>query len=128
MTQVSQRPLGNLYRAFWSLSGRFAWDDQREPARVSEPPERIVDLVRERRAKPDEWVLDAGCGTGNYAIALARAGYHVIGTDFAAGMLARAQGKVTDELPGRISFQQADLNAPLDFPDARFDHLISISL
>ncbi|MFH0991800.1 MAG: class I SAM-dependent methyltransferase [bacterium] len=39
---------------------------------------------------PNEWVLDAGCGTGNYSVALAQAGYCVIGTDFTAGMLAKA--------------------------------------
>ena len=84
--------------------------------------------MRKRRINPDEWVLDAGCGTGNYAIALAKAGFHVIGIDFAAGMLAKAQAKVTDDLSGYISFQQADLNAPLEFPEAHFDHVINISV
>ena len=124
----SQRLLSNLYSTFWSLYGRYAWDDQREPSRVSEPPERIVDIVRKRRRHPDEWVLDAGCGTGNYAIALAQAGFYVIGTDFAAGMLAKAQDKVTHDLSRLVSFQQADLNVPLEFPEARFDHIISISV
>ena len=123
-----QRSLSNLYSAFWSLYGRYAWDDQREPSRVSEPPERIVDIVRKRRRHPDEWVLDAGCGTGNYAIALAQAGFCVIGTDFAAGMLAKAQDKVTHDLSRLVSFQRADLNVPLEFPEARFDHIISISV
>ena len=67
----SQRFWSNLYSVFWSLYGRYAWDDQREPSRVSEPPECIVDVVQSRRCQPDEWVLDAGCGTGNYAIVLA---------------------------------------------------------
>ena len=94
----SQRFWSTLYSAFWSLYGRYAWDDQRESSRVSEPPERIVDVVRSRRRQTDEWVLDAGCGTGNYAMALAQAGFHVIGIDFAAGMLAKAQSKVTQDL------------------------------
>jgi ubiquinone/menaquinone biosynthesis C-methylase UbiE len=104
------------------------WDDQREPSRVSEPPERIVDVIRTRCHGPNEWVLDAGCGTGNYAIALAQAGFCVIGTDFAAGMLTKAQDKITDGLARLVSFQQADLNMPLGFPKARFDHIISISV
>jgi ubiquinone/menaquinone biosynthesis C-methylase UbiE len=126
--QKSQRLLWNLYSVFWSLYGRYAWDDQHEPSRVSEPPEHIVDIVRERHVNSDEWVLDAGCGTGNYAIALAKSGFHVIGTDFAAGMLSKAREKVTDDLSGYISFQQADLNSPLEFPEARFDHIINISV
>jgi 2-polyprenyl-3-methyl-5-hydroxy-6-metoxy-1,4-benzoquinol methylase len=65
--QKSQR-LWKLYSTFWSLYGRYAWDDQREPARVSAPPERIVEIVQARRINPNEWILDAGCGTGNYAI------------------------------------------------------------
>jgi ubiquinone/menaquinone biosynthesis C-methylase UbiE len=124
----SQQLLSTLYSAFWSLYGRYAWDNQREPSRVSEPPERIVEVLRKKRRLPNEWVLDAGCGTGNYAIALAQARFQVIGTDFASGMLAKAQGKVTDSLSQLVSFQPADLNVSLDFPEARFDHVISISV
>jgi ubiquinone/menaquinone biosynthesis C-methylase UbiE len=124
--QKPQRLLWNLYGIFWSLYGRYAWDDQ--CWKVSEPPEHIVDIVRERRINPDEWVLDAGCGTGNYAIALAKVGFHVIGTDFAAGMLAKAQDKVTEDLSGCIAFRRADLNAPLEFRAAHFDHILNISV
>jgi SAM-dependent methyltransferase len=126
--QESQRLLWNLYGGFWSLYGRFVWDDQREPARVSEPPERVVDILLERRIGPDECVLDAGCGTGNYALALAREGFCVTGVDFAPGMLARAREKADGDVSGRVSFQQADLNSPLKFPDGHFDHVISISV
>lgn len=35
-------------------------------------------------------VLDAACGTGHHAIALARHGYQVLGTDLSAPMIARA--------------------------------------
>jgi ubiquinone/menaquinone biosynthesis C-methylase UbiE len=87
-----------------------------------------VEVVRERRRNSNEWVLDAGCGTGDYAIALAQAGLCVIGTDFAAGMLAKAQDKVTDSLSRLVSFQRVDLDTPLGFPEARFDHIISISV
>jgi ubiquinone/menaquinone biosynthesis C-methylase UbiE len=43
-------------------------------------------------------------------------------------MLVRARAKVTGELAGSISFQQVDLNRRLHFPDARFDHVINISV
>jgi len=124
----SQRLWSNLYSAFWSLYGRYAWDDQREPSRVSEPPERIVGVVQSRCCQTGEWVLDAGCGTGNYAIALAQAGFRVVGIDFAAGMLSKAQGKVTGELSRLVSFRQADLNVPLELAPSYFDHAINISV
>lgn len=126
--QGSRPLLWKLYGGFWSLYGRFVWDDQRESARVSDPPERIVDVLQERRIGPGEWVLDAGCGTGNYAVALAQAGFCVIGVDFVMGMLTKARGKVTDDLARRINLRQADLNCPLAFPDGYFDHVISISV
>jgi ubiquinone/menaquinone biosynthesis C-methylase UbiE len=113
---------------FWSLYGRYAWDDQCEPARVSDPPERIVEIVQTRCIKPHERVLDAGCGTGNYALALATAGFRVIGVDFAAGMLAQARKKASAGLSDYVSFQPADLNVPLRFPTAHFDHVICISV
>jgi len=36
-------------------------------------------------------VLDAACGTGMHAIALAQRGYEVVGADFSAGMIERAR-------------------------------------
>jgi SAM-dependent methyltransferase len=117
-----------LHRVFWSAYGRYAWDEQRAPARPSAPPEPIVALLQGRRREGEEWVLDAGCGTGNYAVALARAGWHVIGIDYARGMLARAREKVTADVAGLVSFAEADLDAPLAYLDGRFDHAISISV
>jgi len=124
----AQRLRWALYNVFWSLYGRYAWDDQREPCCISDPPERVVELLQERGAAAGDQVLDAGCGTGNYAIALARVGFRVLGVDFAAGMLARAQVKVRSEPAERVSFRQADLNAPLDFSAGAFDHVISMSV
>ena len=121
----SQRLLWNLCRGFWSLQGRV-WDEQ--PGPWVDLLQHVVDVLLERRIKSGEWVLDAGCGTGNYAIALAREGFSVIGTDFATGMLTKARQKTTEDLSGRLTFKRADLNTPLEFDDARFDHLISISV
>jgi ubiquinone/menaquinone biosynthesis C-methylase UbiE len=125
---TSQQLLSSLSVTFWSLYGRYAWDDHSETSRVSELPESIVAILQKRRLATNEWVLDAGCGTGNYALAFAEKGFCVIGTDFAAGMLASAQAKVTNDLLQRVSFQTADLNLPLEFPVARFDHIVSISV
>ncbi len=114
-----------LRRAFWSLYGRFVWDAQKEQAQV----QRIVEIICSRRVEPGERVLDAGCGTGNHALGLARAGFEVVGIDYAAGMLVRARDKMADGLSAdKLSFRQADLNAPLEFPDACFEHVINVSV
>lgn len=54
-------------------------------------------------------ILDLGCGTGSYTIALAEVGYNVVGVDLAAGMLAETRDKA----------QQRGLALPLIQADAR---------
>jgi ubiquinone/menaquinone biosynthesis C-methylase UbiE len=117
----------SLQRMFWSLYGRLAWDAARPPWKATQV-RQIVEILKARQVVPDELVLDAGCGTGDFSLALAKAGFQVIGADYAEGMLVRARAKVTGELADAISFQQVDLNRRLDFPDARFDHVINISV
>jgi ubiquinone/menaquinone biosynthesis C-methylase UbiE len=41
-------------------------------------------------------VLDAACGTGMHVLALAKAGYEVVGTDFSHEMIARARQNAKD--------------------------------
>jgi glycine/sarcosine N-methyltransferase len=55
-------------------------------------------------------VLDAACGTGMHAIALARQGYEVVGADLSAGMVERARANARAECA----------SAPADV-DARFE-------
>lgn len=52
----------------------------------------------------------------------------MIGTDFATGVWTKAKQKTAEDLSGRVTFTRANLNAPLEFDDARFDHLIGISI
>lgn len=60
-------------------------------------------------------VLDACCGTGDFAIIARKAGGSVVGLDFSAGMLERARRK--DKV---IDWVQGDLLA-LPFEEATFD-------
>src|ERR687894_1987268 len=52
--------------------------------------ERAVDVAR---VGPGSRALDVATGTGDLAVALARRGAEVVGSDFSEGMLARAREK-----------------------------------
>ena len=65
--------------------------------------------------RPGDRVLDSCCGTGDLALACARAGGHVTGLDFSERMLERARRK-----SGEIEWVQGDALA-LPFENASFD-------
>jgi demethylmenaquinone methyltransferase / 2-methoxy-6-polyprenyl-1,4-benzoquinol methylase len=70
--------------------------------------------------RPGDRVLDAACGTGDLAIADAKAGaVKVTGLDFSAEMLARARKK-TARQTSVLEWLQGDMLA-LPFADATFD-------
>jgi ubiquinone/menaquinone biosynthesis C-methylase UbiE len=116
-----------LQRAFWSLYGRYVWDAE-QPSWRQAQIDRVTSVLVERRKSPGERVLDAGCGTGNYAVALAQAGFEVTGIDYAPGMLAHARAKRNEQLGDRLSFRRLDLDRRLELADAGFDHVINISV
>jgi demethylmenaquinone methyltransferase/2-methoxy-6-polyprenyl-1,4-benzoquinol methylase len=65
--------------------------------------------------RPGDLVLDACCGTGDLALADARAGGRVTGLDFSEAMLDRARLK-----SAAVDWTRGDVLA-LPFTDARFD-------
>ncbi|MFO7941193.1 MAG: class I SAM-dependent methyltransferase [Bacillota bacterium] len=72
-----------------------------------------------------EWTLDAGCGTGNFSLKLARRGCRVTGVDISPDMLARARYKASEEgLPLRLI--RADI-ADLPLPDDTYDAVYSMT-
>jgi demethylmenaquinone methyltransferase/2-methoxy-6-polyprenyl-1,4-benzoquinol methylase len=74
--------------------------------------ERAADLAR---VAPGSRALDVATGTGDLAIALARRGADVVGSDFSEGMLARAREKHAG-----IRWEQGNALA-LPYPDDAFD-------
>lgn len=72
-------------------------------------------LTAETVVRAGDRVLDACCGTGDLALADARAGGRVTGVDFSAEMLARAERKAPE-----FQWVQADA-AALPFEDESFD-------
>lgn len=53
-------------------------------------------LERQLQAVGARRVLDVACGTGQHAIALARRGYAVVGTDLSAGMIRQARANAAE--------------------------------
>jgi demethylmenaquinone methyltransferase / 2-methoxy-6-polyprenyl-1,4-benzoquinol methylase len=72
-------------------------------------------MTAEAVVRPDDRVLDACCGTGDLALAAARAGGHVVGLDFSERMLERARRK-----SGAVEWVRGDL-LELPFEDGSFD-------
>jgi len=69
----------------------------------------------EAAVRPGDRVLDACCGTGDLAVACARAGGQVTGLDFSGRMLERARRKAPE-----LEWVQGDLLA-LPFAEGTFD-------
>ena len=68
-------------------------------------------------------VLDAACGSGGHAIALAKKGYDVVGTDISPAMIALARAKAVDTR--RIRFHVAGLGQ-LSWRFSSFDAVICL--
>jgi magnesium-protoporphyrin O-methyltransferase len=69
-------------------------------------------------------VLDAGCGTGQLAVALARRGADVVAIDLSRTLTDLARDRLPADLgPGRVTFHAGDM---LDPALGRFDHVVAM--
>ena len=69
-------------------------------------------------------VLDAGCGTGQMAVLLARRGADVVAVDLSRRLTALARERLPADLGrGRITFRAGDM---LDPSLGRFDHVVAM--
>jgi SAM-dependent methyltransferase len=99
MAQGTLRPLYHRYA--------WAFDSVVQDASTRRV-RRLVPLIRALGFTGPLRVLDAGCGTGNYARALAQRGFRVVGVDSSGELLRCARAKVPHEGP-RVRFIRADL-------------------
>lgn len=81
----------------------------------------------------DIHVLDAGCGTGNYALEFIQHGVgHVTLLDASPGMLEKAKSKLSEHIAsGKVTDVIEAMIPMLPFPDGSFDaimyNLVSIT-
>lgn len=71
-------------------------------------------------AQPNEWILDAGCGTGAHLRLMQEQGTNAVGLDFSRGMLMIAKQSVP-----RPMLVQANLNVELPVRRHSFDAFVS---
>ena len=67
-------------------------------------------------------VLELGCGTGNDAARLARAGFNVTATDYSSEAIERARARYAGT---GIDFRIVDMSEPLPLGDRTFDAVMS---
>lgn len=82
---------------------------------------KLLSLLAPRRG---ERILDLGCGTGRYAIPLAKRGTKVTAVDVSEDMMAVAQEKAL-RAGLKIDFRLADINRRLPFPRGHFDNALT---
>jgi ubiquinone/menaquinone biosynthesis C-methylase UbiE len=80
-------------------------------------------LLHLLRPKPDEFILDAGCGTGIFTLDVLSLGTHVIGVDLSLPMLSRGAQKTRGH---RFQAVLADISS-LPFPENTFDKVVSVT-
>ena len=101
--------------------GEYAWAfDLLIDRPVARECTAIAGWLVERGVVPGARLLDAGCGTGRYAIELGRRGYVVEGVDRSPELIDVAKRSAINQ-PGSISFQVGDL---LTLPDHRYDAIL----
>ena len=101
--------------------GEYAWAfDLLIDRPVGQDCAAIVAWFSERGVRPGATVLDAGCGTGRYAVELARRGYAVEGVDRSSELIDTARQSVRSHGTS-VSFRVGDL---LALPAERFHGIL----
>jgi 2-polyprenyl-3-methyl-5-hydroxy-6-metoxy-1,4-benzoquinol methylase len=112
-----------LDRLFNKSRWRFRWRYWRglTPWDTNITPPEVTAFIQ--TAAPAK-ALDLGCGTGTNAIALADAGWEVVGVDFAAEAIKTARRKAA-AAGLNIAFYVADVT-DLSMPSTPFDYVLDI--
>lgn len=73
-------------------------------------PAAVNFLAQRYASTPEGKILDIGCGTGGYALALSQRGIRVLGIDLEPGMIDKAQKAAEAQgLQGKVEFRCMDM-------------------
>ncbi len=84
---------------------------------------RVAAVVRLANLKPDEAVLEVGCGAGHILVALPKC-RRKVGLDISERSLADARVRAAQHGQGDIEFGHFDANDPLPYKPGEFDVII----
>ncbi|MGH2615735.1 MAG: class I SAM-dependent methyltransferase [Thermomicrobiales bacterium] len=122
---ASQARLIDEVRRIWDAKAAF-WDErmgegnQFQLELIGPAVEQLLEL------RPDERVLDIGCGNGVFSRRLARLGAHVVAIDYSARFLELARARSAD-LGERIDYRLVDATDEgqlLALGEGRYDALV----
>ncbi len=132
MTDVTYEQRRSQIETYFDRTAVAAWERLTSDAPVS----RVRATVRAGRDRmrntllswlPDDLsgkrVLDAGCGTGAYAVEAARRGAQVVAIDLSPTLVDLARSRLPVELAERIDFRSGDM---LDPALGDFDHVVAM--
>jgi SAM-dependent methyltransferase len=83
-----------------------------------------LEILKSLHIAPGTRVLDVGCGAGQIAIPMARAGVQVTGVDIATNLIEQARARAAAARLD-VQFEEGDAE-DLQFPDGSFDIVISL--
>ncbi len=108
----------SAYRGQGEFEGPPPWN-------IGEPQPELAALMAAGKFRSD--VLDAGCGFAELSLALATAGYTVVGLDLTPTAIAAATKAAKERGLTTASFEQADITAFTGYDD-RFSTVIDSTL
>lgn len=108
-------------RHYWEEMYQTSIDDL--PWEIKEAPSEIREYIEANRVEGGH-ALDAGCGTGNFSVFLAKNGFTVTGVDYSEKAIAIAQERSQEtQLP--ITYVRADLTQlGKALPNSQFDLIL----